>query len=618
MAPQIPQLPRMPPSPAVHPDSLLNSLQQAKKKLKAVTRAIRSARNTPSTLKGTLPATRTPQNHAPVFDLLRRQQQDSSDEEEAHSSSGATSPKAPAIPIPRPVATENSRLAEEHGAREGLTRYGSIIGTPPELTTHDGEQLDRAPSLRLPGPAISSGQSGRHENDDPAARPNATSTSPTQSLRLRDGSNGASKKDNQGLGPQRRLRDSPQLQRSSSMPAHPSPHKQSLVSRMLTFRTRRNVTFDTSEEMPMEAYQDIEDRQNDFFAYLDEQLKTVDDFYKEKEDEATKRLQVLREQLHIMRDRRMEEVMRGHHQDALATATATATATAMAHDPAQNGDRKSSKSKISEPPWLHPLDKAVDKAKRGHVGKTFQAMKELGTPSGPSAVDLYRDYTTKPASKDVPYRTAKYKLKIALAEHYRGLELLKSYALLNRTAFRKITKKYDKMFTHSPGSKYMSEKVSTAYFVKSEVIDGHIHAVEDLYARYFERGNHKVAVSKLRAKIAKAGEFSACSFVNGILLALGAALALEGLVYAGNDLSSADAGLVTQTQFLLQLYGGFFLAILLALFFCLACRLWHRSKVNYTFVFEFDTRRQILDWRQLAQVRHASTASRRPLTPADT
>jgi hypothetical protein len=39
----------------------------------------------------------------------------------------------------------------------------------------------------------------------------------------------------------------------------------------------------------------------------------------------------------------------------------------------------------------------------------------------------------------------------------------------------------------------------------------------------------------------------------------------------------------------------------LFLLFCLACRMWHRSKINYVFVFEYDTRHH-LDWRQLAEV----------------
>jgi xenotropic and polytropic retrovirus receptor 1 len=41
--------------------------------------------------------------------------------------------------------------------------------------------------------------------------------------------------------------------------------------------------------------------------------------------------------------------------------------------------------------------------------------------------------------------------------------------------------------------------------------------------------------------------------------------------------------------------------LFLILLFCGACKFWTRSKVNYVFVFEFDTR-HTLDWRQLYEV----------------
>jgi hypothetical protein len=50
-----------------------------------------------------------------------------------------------------------------------------------------------------------------------------------------------------------------------------------------------------------------------------------------------------------------------------------------------------------------------------------------------------------------------------------------------------------------------------------------------------------------------------------------------------------------------QIYAGYFLANFLLLLFCLACRVWHETKINYVFIFEYDTR-HFLDWRQLSEV----------------
>lgn len=38
------------------------------------------------------------------------------------------------------------------------------------------------------------------------------------------------------------------------------------------------------------------------------------------------------------------------------------------------------------------------------------------------------------------------------------------------------------------------------------------------------------------------------------------------------------------------------------LLFCLACMIWTKSKVNYKFIFEYNTR-HTLEWRQLLEVR---------------
>jgi hypothetical protein len=43
----------------------------------------------------------------------------------------------------------------------------------------------------------------------------------------------------------------------------------------------------------------------------------------------------------------------------------------------------------------------------------------------------------------------------------------------------------------------------------------------------------------------------------------------------------------------------------LFLLFCLDCRVWATSKINYVFIFEYDTRHH-LDWRQLSEVRHSA------------
>lgn len=190
-------------------------------------------------------------------------------------------------------------------------------------------------------------------------------------------------------------------------------------------------------------------------------------------------------------------------------------------------------------------------------GKNSQALAQMGTPGidarDRESIQNRRDFMRRQdPSNDVSYRSAKRKLKHALQEFYRGIELLKGYAYLNRTAFRKINKKYDKAVNARPPLRYMSDRVNKATFVQSEVIESLMVAVEDLYARYIERGNRKVAASKLRQKMNKSGDYSPSTFRSGLLLMAGTLFAIQGLVYASDHLHSSDVSEQVRTSYLLQ------------------------------------------------------------------
>ena len=312
----------------------------------------------------------------------------------------------------------------------------------------------------------------------------------------------------------------------------------------------------SQDDIALSAYREVDVRQAEFFMFLDREMEKIEDFYKTQENEATERLKLLRYQLHTLRDQRMEEILfatarngvhsqdTGHVPNGLASRNST-----LGGEDSQLLKKGGSNKKNA---WYKPANGIPGRKKDPEASKTFQAMKNLGTPSGPRPMEDHKDYVRRRGQSDVPYRTAKRKLKIALAEYYRGLELLKSYALLNRTAFRKINKKFDKTINARPSGRYMSEKVNEAYFVKSTVLDGHIQAVEDLYARYFERGNHKVAVGKLRAKIARAGDYTGSVFRNGLLLATGTVFGIEGLVYGTELLWDTNPEIASHTTYLLQ------------------------------------------------------------------
>lgn len=335
-------------------------------------------------------------------------------------------------------------------------------------------------------------------------------------------------------------------------------------------------------DVKLHSFDEVREREREFFEFLDSELDKVETFYKQKEDHAGQRLALLREQLHEMRNRRTHEIMESRRRKEQGESDANGHENGKEHEHHSLFDPL--KAKLFKP---------------GPNSRALQKMPQTPVFAGASREER-RDYTRRPPESDIPYRTAKRKLKVALQEFYRGLELLKSYALLNRTAFRKLNKKYDKAVNARPPYRYMNEKVNKSWFVTSDILDGHIHAVEDLYARYFERGNHKLAAGKLRSLSRKPGDESGSAFVNGLLLGVGAVFTVQGLVYGAELLFDSDPIVRQQTSYLMQIYGGYFLMLYLFCLFCLDCKIWTVNKVNYPFIFEFDTRNH-LDWRELAE-----------------
>ncbi|KAJ5317972.1 SPX N-terminal [Penicillium antarcticum] len=554
-----------------------------KKKVKAVTRALQKAHRSPRA-----PSYRqsTPQARgAAQFSLTPSNTDKALDATETNDPStprGGTKPPSVArsTPIPRserqPLRTPGSRFSEHVGS------YGSILATPPP----QGTAASDAASFELPDPALDPDEEYMppDENED-------------RSRTVRTPSPVMDRHTTFSTSPSQPMADTPPVERRPGLehrPSYQSPLSGALTRTTSTKRGShilRRVFSNTEGDIGGKRSQpdgsEVDKRQDEFFEFLDSELTKIDSFYQMKEQEATDKLGILRQQLHIMRDQRIQEVL-------MAKRGAKGDGPDAQQRP--NGFVKLNSHRLK--------DTLVGK---NRFGKNSEALAEMATP-GMHAQDREfisnrRDFMRRqePPSQEVSYRSAKRKLKHALQEFYRGVELLKGYAYLNRTAFRKINKKYDKAVNARPPLRYMSDKVNKAAFVQSEVIESLMVAVEDLYARYFERGNRKIAVSKLRHTIKKSGDYSPNTFRSGLLLMGGTLFSIKGLVDATKKLRTAEIEKQVQTSYLLQIYGGYFLIVFHVLLFCMDCLIWTKSKINYAFVFEYDSR-HTLEWRQYLEI----------------
>lgn len=394
--------------------------------------------------------------------------------------------------------------------------------------------------------------------------------------------------------------------RESSRPPSPSPSRPATLPTRTATQVRRHARainalfsgypfsavrtrFFDGAMQPLHASDPIERLKTEFFHFMLKELQKVDAFYQAKQAEAGARLQLLHEQLYEMRNHKGDDVFHTEIKRHL-------------HPP---GTSSLTKHLIE----LTTFRPSAPKRRPSTPTQPVSTPILTALPPASSDTDRRRDFVPRPrrpSDDKISYSDAKRKLKTALHELYRTLSLIQSYAELNRTAFRKLNKKYDKNARTTPSNRleFVRHYVDVAGFVTSSgAVDDQMRTTEDLFARYFERGDGKAAVAKLRrAGGNKAGDESRSSFCNGVLVGLGVVFSVQGLISALRMLfdeeMDGDRRKVVASH--LQVYGGYFLMVGMGWLFCLGCVVWKAARVNYQFVFEFD-QRHALDWRRLAQ-----------------
>ncbi|KAK6356816.1 hypothetical protein TWF718_001157 [Orbilia javanica] len=348
-----------------------------------------------------------------------------------------------------------------------------------------------------------------------------------------------------------------------------------------------------------------EDAQKEFFNYLAEQLQKINEFYIEKETEAKDRLARIEHQVSIMTRNRIIEKERERRAEAELSST-------------PNFDWKHPKGLVSS------VKKRMSMDTKGSIFKSAPVAPEEDTTSRPTIARLASsalgdaagpaqpnhrattdnsldDYTRRTQTQHVRFKTAKRKLKAALIEYYHSLELLKSYSLLNREAFRKILKKFDKTAHTHIASKYLEEKVYSTSFATSEEIEKLIARTEDIFATHYEKGRRKHAVERLRTREQRFPA-SGAVFRAGLYLGMSVTLLIQALYQAYYRLEDGyGMRHDEQVSYLLQIWAGFGFPTLFMLLFSVCCRAWVRARINYVFIFEFDTRNK-LDWRELLEL----------------
>ncbi|KAF4583455.1 hypothetical protein EYR38_002206 [Pleurotus pulmonarius] len=326
--------------------------------------------------------------------------------------------------------------------------------------------------------------------------------------------------------------------------------------------------------MPLhELFPHLSSTEKLFFAALDHELEKIEAFYEKQEKALQEHTQMLKEQLNELAEHRKQfyEAFPEHKQ-TLASALKQY----------QSGLR-----------WRLRLGKAKENAVEQTVelSSTQPPSMERPTTSGTAISNDESDHVgpSKGHALDTSsrllapdeYHHAKKKLRKAVVEHYRALEALKNYRILNITGFRKALKKFEK-FTKIPVQHaYMAEKVETSAFYSDKAVNAMIEEMEGVYTLRFEQGDRKKARARLRGSgKTKSHHFS--TFRSGILLGLALPALVSGVYHSflretRDEIPGWDA--------LLFVYGMLLIPVLFSLLVGLNLLVWSRSRINYVFIF---------------------------------
>ncbi|KAF9433619.1 hypothetical protein BGZ76_009203 [Entomortierella beljakovae] len=362
--------------------------------------------------------------------------------------------------------------------------------------------------------------------------------------------------------------------------------------------------------------------EREFFGFLEDQLEMINNFYREKELEAVTKLKVIKQQLYVANEwkRRYDESLanaeaeRGWYaaewtrvrkginsfirSDAGTTEDVSLTPTkkntqiplGSVSTPSSGATRVADSEQGSHYNNLHGLNSPLDD--KNHHWKRQPTFGFGGLRQ--DELVLKEDNRRERFS----HKVARTRIKAALYEFYRSLEMIRNYKVLNHTGFAKIMKKFDKTAKWKASMAFMNSKLSHAYFMASSNVDDLIKETEDVFVDNFEQGHRRRAMAKLRVPDSKSRTHHFATLRIGLYLGLAAPLLIQGVASAFSEETQEE---IPYWDKLILVYAGLFLTISFSCLFGVNLYVWAKSRINYKFIFEFDPRDN-LDYHEYFEI----------------
>jgi anion transporter len=241
-----------------------------------------------------------------------------------------------------------------------------------------------------------------------------------------------------------------------------------------------------ANEDPEKAVEHRQDGEARFLTALDQQLEKVFDFYTQKESELYEMLDQLEGEI----DDRGEITSHfdDHHRKNSLSPLEYIDSTY--HLPNAKDDSLDDHENPED-----KLEKIAPQQRRG--SKVSRLSRRLSRQSFESRMSMDRDDNSLLVEQLADFRSQLILLYISLSE-------LESYIELNRTAFEKILKKYDKVLERDLRPQYLKKMVKESRPFMTETMDvlkGQLVRVETIFANAFCGGSRNIALRQMKSHL---------------------------------------------------------------------------------------------------------------------
>jgi len=210
-------------------------------------------------------------------------------------------------------------------------------------------------------------------------------------------------------------------------------------------------------------------------------------------------------------------------------------------------------------------------------------------------IDLYRKMRAK-RGKGISKKKVALLTKV-FQEHYRSLNLLLNYRVLNYTAAVKSVKKYQKNVPDAPIGilqEYITH-LKKQYFYSSPILQALIVQVEYVFTNDIFKGDRKKAMNNLREQEKTRRDSKNEVFRMGLSFGVAIALTLYAIYYYFMEYPGYRYK-KTRPSYSSSVFFGYrltLLPIIMGLLGTLNMKIWNHVRINYVFIFQLNPREHL-------------------------